>query len=78
MQTPLLCLYNINTRRTLSRREDGGVVDEIIPLRGEQSPIANKMHMNEAVPPRVLQIRQVPQGYQAHNFEEDMSNLDIS
>ncbi|TMW87397.1 hypothetical protein EJD97_020005 [Solanum chilense] len=63
--------WNMNTRRTTSRRVKEGLVNEGVPPRGEQAPIASQENVNEAVP------SQVPRSPQAPNVEGDMSNVDI-
>ena len=76
-QPLLLCLQHINTRRTLSRRDEGRVAYERTSACGEKVPIVNQEDVNEAVPLQVIQETQVDQGPQAPYVERNMTNAQI-
>ena len=56
-----LCLYDMNTRRSTARREEGGAANERIPSRVVQVPIVFLEEDNEEVPLQEPQVRLEPQ-----------------
>ena len=73
----------MNTRRTPTRKDEGQVANERIPLRNAKVKVVYHEALNESVSPLVLQgpqvaqLPQIPQGPQPSYVERDMTIEEI-
>ena len=81
-----LCLKGMNTRRSNTRREKGGVANERVPPRVDQVLIVGLEEENEEVPvqepqeppePQEPQVTQVPPMPQDLFAKRDMTNAEL-